>query len=71
MTPAELAARVREIVAAAEADGVALDDGNVVDLLADQLAEQMPRVPLDELRAALVAAGLAPRFPKATARRRT
>ncbi|RIL03112.1 MAG: hypothetical protein DCC71_15385 [Proteobacteria bacterium] len=64
MTGAELRKRVREIVAAAEADGVALDDGNVVDLLADQ----MPRVPLAELRAALVDAGLAPRFPKAVAR---
>lgn len=59
-----IAGEARGIIAAAEADGVAIDDGNVVDLLADHLT----RVPLDTLRDALVVAGLAARFPRATRR---
>ena len=56
----DLAHQVRQIISAAQADGLTIDDGNVIDLLADNL----PRVSLSDLRTALVVAGYT--FPKAT-----
>lgn len=57
----DIATRARQIIDAAEHDGLTIDDGNVVDLLANNI----PRVPLNDLRSALVVAGLAARFPRA------
>lgn len=59
-----IAAEARAIIGRAEADGVEVNDGNVVDLLADNIEH----APLDTLRDALVVAGLAHRFPRATSR---
>lgn len=58
----EIAKKCRAAIEKADRAGVMIDDGNVVDLCADKL----PRVPLDTIRDALVVAGLAARFPKAT-----
>lgn len=58
----EIAGRVRAIIADAEQAGVVIDDGNVIDLLADNITW----IPLADLRDALVVAGLAARFPRAT-----
>ena len=52
----------RERIKAAEADGLEIGDGDVVDLIADQA----PGLPLDTIREALVVAGLSQRFPNAT-----
>lgn len=60
---AEVANLCRNLVEGADAAGVELDDGNVVDLCADNLPQA---VTLSDIRCALVVAGLAPRFPKAT-----
>jgi hypothetical protein len=49
-------------IGAAEREGVAIDDGNVVDLIADNSDAD-----LTDIRMALVSAGLAMRFPCATA----
>ncbi len=57
-----IAARCINLIKRAENDGIVIDDGNVVDLIADNLTT----VPLSDIRAALVVAGLAARFPKAT-----
>lgn len=67
MTPpllTDIASRARRIIEAAETAGVAIDDGNVVDLIADNISD----VSLSDIRCALVVAGLAPRFPRATSR---
>lgn len=61
-----IAQSCRALVERADQAGIRLDDGNVVDLIADSLTE----LPLDTIRDALVVAGLAPRFPKATAKHR-
>ena len=60
----DIATRASALIAAAEADGVVIDDGNVIDLLADNIT----RASLDDLRCALVVAGYAQRFPRATSR---
>lgn len=57
-----LAAQAREIVGRARAAGVVVDDGNVVDLLADH----MTRIPLETLRHVLVVAGFGDEFPRAS-----
>jgi hypothetical protein len=36
-TPLQLSAAARNVIASAHTDGVSIDDGNVVDLLADNL----------------------------------
>lgn len=59
----DIAAQVRPIIEAAERDGVEIHDGNVVDLLADNVE---PIVSLADIRVAITVAGLAPRFPNAT-----
>ena len=69
----QLASYCRRVVMAADVDGVEIDDGSVVDLCADQCATgNWPYLqpPLDDIRDALVVAGLAPRFPKATEKHR-
>lgn len=57
----ELATKAKKIILKAENAGIVVDDGNVVDLIADNTYET-----LIDIRTALVVAGLAPRFPKAT-----
>lgn len=52
---------LRAIIAKAEAAGLTIDDGNVVDLIADNLP-----ITLKEIRELLVIEGFAKRFPKAT-----
>lgn len=54
------------VIHKAERDGVVIDDGNVVDLIADNITNFAT---LNEIRAALVRAGLASRFPRATRQR--
>lgn len=61
----DIAVKAREVIANAEADRVVIDDGNVIDLLCDNISS----VSIEDLRSALVVAGLATRFPKATAPR--
>jgi hypothetical protein len=56
--------RVREIITKADVAGVALDDGNIIDLLADNIETGS----LDDLRASLLMAGYGARFPKAVMR---
>lgn len=51
------------VIRKAERDGVVIDDGNVVDLIADNITSFTT---LNDIRAALVHAGLASRFPRAT-----
>jgi hypothetical protein len=58
----DIAIGARLAIADAEAAGVAIDDGNVVDLLADRYTN----VSLMDIRSALVVAGYSERFPKAT-----
>jgi hypothetical protein len=60
----DIAAYARTLIDAATRDGLSIDDGNVIDLLADNI----PRVPLDTFRHALVVAGYSARFPRATTR---
>lgn len=57
----DLATRCRQVIARAEGAGVVIDDGNVVDLCADNIPAS-----LADIRSALVVAGLAARFPRAT-----
>lgn len=59
---AALAADCMRVIDRAEEAGVTIDDGNVVDLCADNSAAS-----LSEIRAALVIAGYSSRFPRATA----
>lgn len=61
-TLTELAAHCRTLITACEADGVAVTDGNVVDLIADNTGDAT----LLDIRTALVVAGYGNRFPKAT-----
>lgn len=58
----DIAKRIQIIIDRADAAGVVVDDGNVIDLLADNIAI----VPIEDLRAALVCSGHGSRFPKAT-----
>lgn len=60
----DVARECRAILEGAESAGVIIDDGNIVDLIADHLTT----IPLDCIRDALVIAGLATRFPEATRR---
>lgn len=62
----EIARTCRTLISFAERDGVEINDGNVVDLIADNLTH----LPLDTIRDALVVAGLAHRFPRATSQHR-
>ena len=58
-----------DIIRLADAAGVELDDGNVVDLCADQLSTLYNVEPtLLDIRTAIVVAGFGPRFPKAVSR---
>jgi hypothetical protein len=57
----DLARFCKDRIEAAERDGVAIDDGNVVDLIADNSDAD-----LTDIRMALVSAGLAMRFGNAT-----
>lgn len=59
----DIAMQVRAVITAAEADGLTIDDGNVIDLLANNISAH---VSISDLRSALVVAGLAARFPHAT-----
>lgn len=61
----DIAKEARVIIDRARAAGVTVDDGNVVDLLADN----MPSVPLDTFRYALAIAGAGNHFPRAERRR--
>lgn len=61
----DLARFCRERIEAAEHDGLEINDGDVVDLIADN-----SDAPLDTIRGALVVAGYAPRFPNATHKHR-
>jgi hypothetical protein len=56
-----LARRCADIIRTAERDGVAIDDGSVVDLCADNTEAS-----LCDIKAALVIARLSARFPRAT-----
>lgn len=58
----DIAIEVKIIIDRADKAGIHLDDGNVIDLLADNLTEE----PLSTLRDALVVSGHGARFPKAT-----
>lgn len=53
------------IILAAESDGVIVDDGNVVDLIADNTTAT-----LADIRRALIHAGLSKRFPNAVKERK-
>ena len=57
----DLARFCRERIEAAEADGLEITDGDVVDLIADN-----SDAPLQTIREALVVAGYSSRFPRAT-----
>lgn len=59
----DIAKQCRTIIESAESMGVTIDDGNVVDLCADNLPD---KVSLQDIRCALVVAGFAVRYPKAT-----
>lgn len=59
----DIAQEARTIIEEAEADGLDINDGNVIDLLADNI-----ECSLSDLRCALVVAGLGDRFPRATSR---
>lgn len=52
----------KQIIAAARADGVTINDGNVIDLLADNI---VPPYPLGTLRQLLIVGGMAVEFPRA------
>ena len=62
-----LTQKVRQIVDNATNDGVELNDGNVVDLIVDQLTddELFHNVSPGSVRFAISQAGFAKRFPKA------
>lgn len=53
--------RIDLIIRRADDAGVTLDDGNIIDLLADNIPAS-----LADLRAGLISTGYASRFPKAT-----
>jgi hypothetical protein len=57
----DIAQEARLIITRARKAGVTVDDGNVIDLLADQ----MTREPLDTLRDALAVSGLGHQFSNA------
>lgn len=59
-----LAAECRRMIERADSEGEDIDDGNVVDFIADHVPVSLARI-----RAALVAAGYARRFPQATRQR--
>jgi hypothetical protein len=61
-----LAHNVRQLITVADNNGWAMDDGNVVDYIADNIS----RASLSDIRTALVVAGYSARFPKATRARR-
>lgn len=61
-TLAQAAELAKQVIAAARADGVAIDDGNVIDLLADNI---VPPYPLATLRQLLIVGGMANEFPRA------
>lgn len=61
----DVAAECKRVIDRAERAGVTIDDGNVIDLLADNIVD----VSLADLRAALVCSGHGPRFPRATSKR--
>lgn len=63
LTIMQVADICRGLIGKADAAGVDLDDGNVVDLCADNLPG---RIPLSDIRCALVVGGFSSRFPKAT-----
>lgn len=56
----QIAEHARNLIAAAERDGVVIDDGNVVDLIADHVDAS-----LTDIRTALVVAGFSARFSRA------
>jgi len=58
----EIGAKCRKAIEAAEADGLTIDDSNVVDLCADNI-----NASLADIRVALISEGYGQRFPKATA----
>jgi hypothetical protein len=62
----EIARECEAVIDRAEAAGVTIDDGNVIDLLADNLE----REPLRTLQDALVITRHGARFPRATGGRR-
>lgn len=58
----DVAVECRKVIERAERAGVTIDDGNVIDLLADNIVD----VSLADLRVALVCSGIGDRFPRAT-----
>lgn len=56
-----VAEHVTHIIRRAEAAGVVIDDGNVIDLLADNIM-----LPLETIRQALAVSAVARRFSQAT-----
>lgn len=58
---ATLAKDCEQLIRFAESKGIAIDDGNVVDLIADNIVS----VSLAQIRAALIIAGYAEQFPRA------
>lgn len=62
----EIADKCDQYIKAAEADGVVIDDGNVVDLCADQSCMEGDCFALSVIREALVVAGYGERFVKST-----
>jgi hypothetical protein len=59
----DIAHNIRQLITLADNGGWALDDGNVVDYIADNIG---PMASLSDIRAAIVVAGYSARFPKAT-----
>ena len=62
----EIADECHRLIHHAERAGITIDDGNVVDLCANNLN---PDISLSDIRCALVVAGLSARFPSATSRK--
>lgn len=56
----DIAEQCKDVILAAESAGLTIDDGNVVDLCADNIPAS-----LSDIRSALVVAGLGSRFPRA------
>jgi hypothetical protein len=59
----DIAHNIRQLITIADNDGCKLDDGNVVDYIADNIG---PMASLSDIRTALVVAGYSARFSKAT-----
>ncbi len=59
-----LAHDCRDVINAAESDGLTIDNDNVVDLCADNIEAS-----LSDIRSALIVAGYGERFTKATRER--